>query len=114
MEAKLIGDSDVMLKSTVNQEEHKFFVQHQKQLNKQIFAALAKQKDQIRKIKILIGHTDLEGGVDIEAFAIQQGEENNYIKANMKKLEVAVLMMKRKYDAMQDHVVELRNKLASG
>ena len=32
----------------------------------------------------------------------------------MKKLEVAVLMMKRKYDAMQDHVVELRNKLASG
>ena len=64
MEAKLIGESDVMLKSTVDQEEHKFFVQHQKQLNKQIFAALAKQKDQIRKIKILIGHTDLEGKVD--------------------------------------------------
>jgi len=60
-QAVLMEVGGVQLKSSVAGEEHKFFVSHQKSLNKQIFSGLSKQKEQIRKIKIKLGTAELDG-----------------------------------------------------
>ena len=54
------------------------------------------------------------GGIDVDEFVLQQHQDNILMKAQIQKLTIEFLQLKRNYEAMKTHVVELRNKLASG
>lgn len=113
VKANLIeNDNAVVLKSSVADEEQKFYVTKQKDLNKQIFAGLQKQKAQIKRLKMLVGDTaDSEEIVDIEGFIELQKAENLALKNQVSKLTMDSVMLKRKVTEMNNLLVEFRNKL---